>query len=64
MRRLILSMSVSVDGFVARPDGSLDWFLGERRDPDHGGRRHRATLELAPGTDQGLDGRDRGLEAR
>jgi dihydrofolate reductase len=45
VRRLILSMSVSLDGFVARPDGSLDWFLGEHRDPNHGAPRHRATLE-------------------
>ncbi len=27
MRRLIYSMMVSLDGFVARPDGELDWIL-------------------------------------
>lgn len=27
MRKIILSMMVSLDGFVARPDGNLDWFL-------------------------------------
>jgi dihydrofolate reductase len=41
MRRLILLMSVSLDGFVARTDHSIDW-LG---DYDHGGKRHRVTLE-------------------
>jgi dihydrofolate reductase len=27
MRNVILSMMVSLDGFIARPDGNLDWFL-------------------------------------
>jgi hypothetical protein len=27
MRKVILKMHVSLDGFVARPDGNLDWFL-------------------------------------
>jgi dihydrofolate reductase len=43
-RRLILCMSASLDGFVARPDGALDWFL--KRDGSLGDHRHRATLEL------------------
>lgn len=42
-RRLILLMSVSLDGFVARPDGVIQW-LGE--DEDHGDQRHRMNLEL------------------
>jgi dihydrofolate reductase len=47
MRRLILSMSVSLDGFVARPDGVIDWFAKPgARAPDSGDRRHRANLEL------------------
>ena len=44
-RALILHMSVSLDGFVARTDGVIDW----GRPPaavDHGARRHRANLEL------------------
>jgi dihydrofolate reductase len=41
MRRLILLMSVSLDGFVARSDHTIDW-LG---DYDHGDQRHRLTLE-------------------
>jgi dihydrofolate reductase len=41
MRRLILLMSVSLDGFVARTDHTIDW-LG---DYDHGDQRHRVTLE-------------------
>ena len=41
MRRLILLMSVSLDGFVARADGTIDW-LG---DYAYGGQRHRLTLE-------------------
>jgi dihydrofolate reductase len=47
MRRLILHMSVSLDGFVARPDGVIDWFAKpDARTPAHGDRRHRANLEL------------------
>jgi dihydrofolate reductase len=41
-RRLILHMSMSLDGFVARSDGVIDW-LGEY---DLGGQRHRMNLEL------------------
>ena len=46
-RRLILHMSVSLDGFVARSDGVIDW-LTPRGDGavDHGDRRHRANLEM------------------
>lgn len=47
LRRLILCMSASLDGFVARPDGTLDWFLEpDDRDDGLGDHRHRATLEL------------------
>ena len=28
MRELVLKMSMSVDGFVARPDGAIDWMFG------------------------------------
>jgi dihydrofolate reductase len=31
MRRVVLQMGVSLDGFVAGPDGSLDWGLS----PEH-----------------------------
>lgn len=41
-RRLILHMSMSLDGFVARSDGVIDW-LG---DGAHGDQRHRMNLEL------------------
>jgi dihydrofolate reductase len=44
-RRLILHMSVSLDGFVARSDGVIDW-LTPRGPVDHGDRRHRANLEM------------------
>jgi dihydrofolate reductase len=46
-RRLIVHMSVSLDGFVARSDGIIDW-LTPRGDGvlDHGDRRHGANLEL------------------
>jgi dihydrofolate reductase len=27
MRRVILSIAISLDGYIARPDGNLDWFL-------------------------------------
>jgi dihydrofolate reductase len=42
---LILHMSMSLDGFVAHPDGTLDWHAPDAG-PDHGGRRHRANLEM------------------
>ncbi|MGO4703590.1 dihydrofolate reductase family protein [Dyella sp. 2RAB6] len=35
MRRLILKMSISLDGFVAGPNGEMDWMLRSR---DEGGR--------------------------
>ncbi len=44
-RRLILHMSVSLDGFVAHPDGNIDW-LNPPGAVDHGDRRHRANLEM------------------
>jgi len=46
-RRLILHMSVSLDGFAAGSDGVIDWRTPRDRDAvDHGDRRHRANLEL------------------
>jgi dihydrofolate reductase len=42
-RRLILYMSMSLDGFAARRDGTMDW-LGERQ--RHGAYRQRAVAEL------------------
>ena len=46
-RRLILHMSVSLDGFAARSDGVIDWLAPRDSDAvDHGDRRHRANLEL------------------
>jgi dihydrofolate reductase len=46
-RRLLLHMSMSLDGFVARSDGVIDWLTPDReRTPDHGDQRHRMNLEL------------------
>ena len=45
-RRLILHMSVSLDGFVAGRDGPIDWRSSESSGVDHGDRRHRANLEM------------------
>jgi dihydrofolate reductase len=46
-RRLIVHMSVSLDGFVARTDGVIDWLSpDDGHGPDHGDMRHRANLEL------------------
>jgi dihydrofolate reductase len=45
-RRLILHMSVSLDGFVARRDGVIDWLTGGRRGVDHADHRHHANLEM------------------
>jgi dihydrofolate reductase len=44
-RRLLLHMSVSMDGFAAHRDHSLDW-LAPDAGPDHGDQRHRINLEL------------------
>jgi dihydrofolate reductase len=44
-RRLILHMSVSMDGFAAHPDHGLDWLTPDDG-PDHGDQRHRVNLEL------------------
>jgi len=46
-RRLILHMSVSLDGFVAHSDGAIDGLTGQSPSGlDHGSYRHRANLEL------------------
>jgi dihydrofolate reductase len=46
-RRLLLCMDVSLDGFVARSDRTIDFLDGEDTSgPDHGDQRHRITLEL------------------
>jgi dihydrofolate reductase len=45
-RRLILHMSVSLDGFVARRDGVIDWLTDGRPGVDHGDHRHHANLEM------------------
>jgi dihydrofolate reductase len=44
-RRLILHMSVSLDGFVAHRDHEIDW-LTPKEGPDAGDQRHRINLEL------------------
>ncbi len=46
-RRLILLMSVSLDGFVARRDNVIDWLEDPAaRSASHGHRRHAETLGL------------------
>jgi dihydrofolate reductase len=46
-RQLILHMSVSLDGFVARSDGDINWLTPRGEGViDHGDRRHRANLEM------------------
>lgn len=47
-RQLILCMSMSLDGFVARTDGVIDWLSSASAagGVDHGDRRHCTTLEL------------------
>jgi dihydrofolate reductase len=42
---LIIHMSVSLDGFVARRDHQIDW-LAPDEGPDNGDQRHRMNLEL------------------
>jgi hypothetical protein len=47
-RSLILPMSVSMDGFAGRSDGTIVWLTaGTGR--DHGDQRHRLTLRRACG---------------
>jgi dihydrofolate reductase len=61
-RRLILHMSVSLDGFAAHSDHDLDWLAPEGdRLPDHGDQRHRINLELLSQIDLIVLGR-RGYE--
>jgi dihydrofolate reductase len=62
-RRLVLLMSASLDGFLARPDHTLDWFLeppaaAERQDD----RRHQATLAFLGQTGLILVGRRAGTD--
>jgi dihydrofolate reductase len=46
-RQLILHMSMSLDGFVARTDGVIDWLSNPcAGGVDHGDRRHRANVEM------------------
>lgn len=33
-RKIILYIALSVDGFIAQEDGSVDWLLGESQDPN------------------------------
>ncbi|MBV8988722.1 MAG: hypothetical protein JO372_09210 [Solirubrobacterales bacterium] len=42
-RRLILYMSMSLDGCAARRDGTMDWLGDKQR---HGAHRQRAVAEL------------------
>ena len=37
MRKIILYMTMTLDGFVAGPDNDLDWFTPSMDDPDLGG---------------------------
>jgi dihydrofolate reductase len=41
MRKLVLAASITVDGFMGRPDGSLDWLPNDSR-----GEHDRDALEL------------------
>ena len=46
-RRLILTMSASLDGFLAREEGVIDWLAGSDEVADAAGAaRHAANLEL------------------
>ncbi len=45
-RRLILCMSMSLDGFAANSDGVIDWLEPADRSASEGDRRHRETLGL------------------
>lgn len=61
--RLVLLMSASLDGFLARPDHSLDWFLDPEDDgPRQDARRHRATLAFLGQTGTIVVGRRAGTD--
>ena len=46
-RRLVLHMSVSMDGFVAHTDGDIDWHAPRGEEAvDNGPQRHRMNLEM------------------
>ncbi len=58
-RRLILYMSMSLDGFAARRDGTLDWLGDKQR---HAAHRQRAVAELLGQTGMLVLGRRGGAE--
>ncbi|MFI0485467.1 dihydrofolate reductase family protein [Actinomadura sp. 9N215] len=51
MRRVVLSMMTSVDGFIAGPDGDLDWMISPDED------RQAEALEQLDAIDTALIGR-------
>ncbi len=58
-RRLILYMSMSLDGFAARRDGTMDWLGDKQR---HGAHRQRAVAELLGQTGMLVLGRRGGAD--
>ena len=58
-RKLVLYMSMSLDGFAARSDGTMDW-LGEKQ--SHGAHRQRGVAELLGQTGLLVLGRQGGQE--
>jgi len=44
--KLILCMSASLDGFLAREAGVIDWLAGQGEGADAGAARHAGNLEL------------------
>lgn len=54
MRKLKLQMQITLDGFVARPDGQLDWMW---INSEQGDSVYRRTIELADSCDTILLGR-------
>ncbi|MFL5837123.1 MAG: dihydrofolate reductase family protein [Solirubrobacteraceae bacterium] len=58
-RRLILYMSMSLDGFAARRDGTMDWLGDKQR---HGAHRQQAVAELLGQTGMLALGRRGGVD--
>lgn len=45
MRKIIVYIAASADGYIARADGSVDWLSGSRQPGDYGWAKFYATID-------------------